>query len=439
MGIFALNTEKQHPGLYPLITSQSEGTLCYAKVDHADTLQEAEQAKDFPAEQLQSVFLQRLVSCLPADTPIEHFALGEFSWLLKPSHNCHEVCAKTLAAFRQRFDYDNYQAFVTLSISNSDITRNADRNTTILELKHALRSAQAQGGDRCYQARARRDVLSQLPSAIEREEFSIYFQGVWSADNGQMKGAEALLRWHGMDINNIDPAQLIRLAEEGGKMSSLGNWIIQKACSSATGWLENWASPLSLGLNISAQQFRSANFVTHVIQCLENTWLEPTVLELEIRYAEFLPLLENSANDLQTLTNLGVRICLDNIDEAFFSGEHQNLRDALLGKKDYISSSSAGLTLNISSLKFSPGLIIQHFSSSENTLDKRCKNTVEQFVADCKKTHIRTTAVGVENEEILKEIRQSGFDLAQGYLLGKPLNATAFNRFAKTQGRQNQA
>lgn len=421
--------QKQPPELLVLLESHSAGTLCYARVDHVENLQDSEDRQDFPAEQLQAAFLDRLASSLSPNTVVESLAFGIFAWVLDSERPSKKNCDVILEAFKSPFDYEMHTAFVTLSISIADISSSSDSSVTLSQLEHALRNAQAQGGDRCYLARADRDVLSQIPAAIEREEFSIYFQGVWSAEKKHLVGAEALLRWHGMDINNIDPGQLIRMAEEGGKMSSLGNWITHKACAHASSWLENWASPLTLGINISTQQFRSPNFVAQITQSLESTWLDPKLLELEIRYSDFQSLLDESAQSLLTLNRLGIRLALDNIDEAFFSEQYAPLREAVLGRKTFVAGSSASLAIGIRNLKFSPQLVVPLFSGANTPL----YNQVKKFIQDCKQEAMTTTAVGVESEQILQGVCDSGFDFAQGYFLGKPMNSTDFNRFTRSE------
>lgn len=422
-----------------LLAEHADGTLCLARVDHIDSVQQADEAGSFPAEQLQSAFLDRLNNCLPKESTVQGLALGEFAWVLDSGNDTEAINDEILALFQSPFDYDHHSAFVTLSIAVVDISNISDPANSLLQLDQALRNAQAQGGNRCYRARAPRDVLSQIPSAIEREEFAIYFQGVWRADTQELSGAEALLRWHGLEINDIDPGQLVQMAEQGNKMASLGNWAIRRACSHASAWLETWAHPLTLGLNVSQQQFHAPHFVANLAICLENTWLDPKCLELEIRFSDFAALLKQDNSSLLQLSALGVRLCLDNIDADFFEPHNQALRNFVLGRASIPGKNSLNLGIRVSSIKIDPTLIIPLFSGDKTaTSTSGLKKQLGEFLGECKQERICSTAVGIETTDIMKGIEGFGFDFAQGFALGKPLSAKEFTHFARTAMHKNQ-
>jgi len=416
-----------------LLAKHAAGTLCLARVDHIDSVQQADDVGNFPAEQLQSGFLERLNNCLPQQSKAHSIALGEFAWVLGATCDQASINDEILALFQSPFDYDHHTAFLTLSIAVVDISNMEDQANSLLQLDQALRNAQAQGGNRCYRARAPRDLLSQIPSAIEREEFAIHFQGVWRADTQELSGAEALLRWHGLEINNIDPGQLVQIAEEGNKMASLGNWVIRKACSHASAWLETWAHPLTLGINVSQQQFHSPNFVANLATCLENTWMDPRCLELEIRYSDFIRLLEQDSISLRAISKMGVHLCLDNIDADFFALHNQAIREFVLGHSSPSGRNRSNPGIQISRIKFDPALIVPLFSSKNtDTQTPKLKALLKDYTSACRKEKIRTTAVGIENNDIMQGIGGFGFDFIQGYILGKPLSAKEFTHFART-------
>ena len=432
-----MSAHAPHAELEQLLSGHADGTLCLARVDHIDSIQQADDAEHFPAEQLQSAFLDRLNSCLPEKNTVYGLALGEFAWVLDVATDQDVVNDELLALFQSPFDYDHHTAFVTLSIAVVDISIISNRASSLLQLDQALRNAQAQGGNRCYRARAPRDILSQIPSAIEREEFVVYFQGVWRADTHELSGAEALLRWHGLELNNIDPGQLVQMAEQGNKMASLGNWVIRKACSHASAWLETWAHPLTLGVNVSQQQFHSPNFISNLAICLEDTWLDPKCLELEIRYCDLTELFDRDSSSLLILSKMGVRICADNVDAEFFEPQNQALRDFVLGSASLPGNTGSIPGIRVSSIKFDPTLIIPVFSSNNPApLTSALKKQLGEFVDKCKQEKIHTTAVGIENNDIKQGIKGFGFDFAQGYVLGKPTNAKEFTHFARTAVHQ---
>lgn len=95
-----------------------------------------------------------------------------------------------------------------------------------------------------------RILESDLSVALEREELQVYYQPLVSFQTRQIVGAEALLRWQNSIRGNISPATFIPIAEETGMINSIGDWVLQEACTQVRHWQEQFAIPLKVAVNI---------------------------------------------------------------------------------------------------------------------------------------------------------------------------------------------
>lgn len=247
---------------------------------------------------------------------------------------------------------------------------------------------------------------SELTRAIEREEFELYYQPVLDLKTRRVTGAEALIRWNHPERGMLSPDQFIPLAEETGLIVTLGEWVLQQGCRDAAAWPEN----LRVAINLSAHQFNCGNLFDLVLCALVESGLSPWRLELEI--TEFV-LLDNRPEYLQTLRqlkNIGVSIVLDD-----FATGHSATRQLMLEAVDRIKIDKS----------FVHGMTSQRESSA----------IVASTIALARGLGISVTAEGVETHEQLHQLSLAGADLAQGYLIGRPMPLGDF----LSEGRQSHA
>jgi diguanylate cyclase (GGDEF)-like protein len=164
-------------------------------------------------------------------------------------------------------------------------------------------------------AQARRMMELALRSAIAREELEVHYQPLVDAHTSQVIGAEALLRWNVPGQGYISPSQFVPLAEETGLISELGRWVLQRACTDATGW----DGEVRVAVNLSPAQLRNANFVDSVKEILQKTGLAPQRLELEITEGMLLQNTESNTKMLIELKQLGIRISMDDFGTGYSS------------------------------------------------------------------------------------------------------------------------
>ncbi|MGZ4953861.1 MAG: two-component system response regulator [Methylobacter sp.] len=240
------------------------------------------------------------------------------------------------------------------------------------------------------------DKIERLNAAFERGEFELHYQPTVDVRSGMIVGMEALLRWRHPEQGLLTPAKFMTDLENSGLIVQVGNWVIQQACAQSKSWQQQGLATLAISVNISARQFRQSGFVDSVVNALEENDVSPSLLELEFHEATLWEDDEYSVQELNRLSQMGIKLSLDNFGN------------------DMISFKSLS-KFPIHAIKIDQSLIQQDsLHSSEAVIAKAAIEIARIF-------HIKGLATGVENEAQLEMVRHIACDDAQGYLYGRPL------------------
>ncbi|MFD1739663.1 EAL domain-containing protein [Bacillus salitolerans] len=156
----------------------------------------------------------------------------------------------------------------------------------------------------------------QLRKAVEKNEFSIYFQPKMNIKTGKITGVEALIRWQHPELDMISPADFIPIAEETGLIVSIGEWVLEEACRLNKAWQEAGYPSLVVSVNLSPVQFRH-DVIGTVNRVLEKTGLEGKWLELEITENTLMRNEESVIKILKTLRERGIKISIDDFGTGY--------------------------------------------------------------------------------------------------------------------------
>ena len=167
-------------------------------------------------------------------------------------------------------------------------------------------------------ARERLTLENSLRKAVERSELILLYQPQVSLNTGKIIGTEALVRWQHKELGLISPARFIPLAEETGLIVPLGEWVLRTACRQAAAW-EREGKYLRQSVNLSARQLGEANLVDRVRSVLEETGLDPRLLDLELTESALVAQGEAAVARLAALRALGVRISIDDFGTGYSS------------------------------------------------------------------------------------------------------------------------
>ncbi|WP_394780270.1 putative bifunctional diguanylate cyclase/phosphodiesterase [Undibacterium sp.] len=160
---------------------------------------------------------------------------------------------------------------------------------------------------------------SNLRVALAQNQFKLYYQVQVNAD-GQLIGAEALLRWIHPDRGFISPAEFIPLAEETGLIVPIGNWVLETACAQLKKWeAKEDTRDLTLAVNVSAKQFQQVDFVEKLRSMLLRTAINPTRLKIELTESTILDNVDSTTAKMHELRGLGIAFSMDDFGTGYSS------------------------------------------------------------------------------------------------------------------------
>ena len=202
----------------------------------------------------------------------------------------------------------------------------ADPESLLQHAETALAAIRSQGihGYRFFtpsmneRTRARRGIEADLRQALSRHQLSLYYQPKIDARSGRIVGAEALLRWHVRGAELYKPDQFIPIAEDTGLILPIGNWVLRQACRQARLWQEQ-GRRIPVSVNVSPLQFQHADFQGWLEEVLEESGLDPALLELELTERMMMSGGDSSTTLLRRIRKRGVRLSLDDFGTGYCS------------------------------------------------------------------------------------------------------------------------
>ncbi len=241
------------------------------------------------------------------------------------------------------------------------------------------------------------DVGGSLQPA-EAGRLEVFYQGVYRGDGqGELAGAEALVRWHHPTLGLLTPDKFIPIAEETGMIFRLGDWVLLEAAQAATRWPDH----LSLAVNVSPSQIRHRGFGVRVLSILSQTGLAGSRLELELTEAALFNIDEQGQTTLGRLRSHGIKIALDDFGTGFSSLSHliQFNIDRIKIDRSFV---------RLLGTKAEGAAIVSAILGLSGTLGKA------------------TTAEGVETDGQRDFLVANGCTDLQGYLFSRPVPLTDF-------------
>jgi len=248
-----------------------------------------------------------------------------------------------------------------------------------------------------------------LRRALEQDELRLNFQPQMDAQSGRIVGAEPLVRWQDPVEGLIAPARFIPVAEQTGLIAALGAWVLEETCRQGVRWLEAGFPPLTLAVNLSANQFASGDIVATVSAVLAQTGFPAARLELEITESVLMTRQDEALERLTRLRALGVRLAIDDFGTGYSS---------------------------LAYLKRFPLDVLKIDKSFVDGLphDQYDAGISRAVVAIGHSLGFKVLAEGVEKPEQLEFLCALGCNMYQGYLASRPVPAAAFAALLERAG-----
>lgn len=245
---------------------------------------------------------------------------------------------------------------------------------------------------------AKPGFLQELSQALERDQFELWYQPTWYAQEKTIHGFEALLRWRHPEQGVVLPGLFIPSLEQTGLIIRVGNWAIEAACRQLHFWTEQGFSQWTLSLNLSPVQFEQPDIFHIVSSMLEKYSLSPSRLILEVTESTALKNLDRSIELLNAFNHAGITVSIDD----FGTGYSNLLMLSVLPAKE---------------LKIDKSFVT---SMLEN---EKSYKLVETIMSIARTMEMNVVAEGIETQEQQEVLTRLGCDYLQGYLFSRPLPA----------------
>ncbi|HEX8590536.1 bifunctional diguanylate cyclase/phosphodiesterase [Pseudomonas sp.] len=352
----------------------------------------------------------RLSDCVRHGDLVARVGGDEFVLILSDTRTQDEVeslCRRLIDSIERPVQIDDQEIFVSASIGIAMAPTDAREAAELLRYADiALYEAKASGrgtwrfyaGDMNAKIIERRRLESDLRYAIKHNELRLHFQPRFRICDGEMVGAEALVRWQHPQRGLIPPDTFIPIAEESGLIIPLSDWVMTQACSEAT----RWPKHLFISINLSPAEFKRGNLPSRIHFALKATGIEPSRVELEITEGVMIEDAVGALDVMLTLKQLGVRIAMDDFGTGY-------------------SSLSYLRTFPFDGLKIDRSFLTR-LSESEGD-----RSIVQAIVGLGRALSLTVTAEGIETAEHVQLLKAVQCEEGQGYFLSHPLTTPDFH------------
>jgi diguanylate cyclase (GGDEF)-like protein len=320
------------------------------------------------------------------------------------------VAERILRALELPFVDGSHEIFISASIGVTlyphdevdleELIRHAD--TAMYKSKEKGRNAYTfYSGDLNAALEERMGVLADLHHALEKDQFVLHYQPKARLGDGRITGVEALVRWQHPVRGLVPPDRFIPLLEETGLILAVGDWVVRRACETLAEWDRQGLPELTMAVNLSARQLRSADLLATLQRILDDTGIAPRRLELELTESMLVEDSEASRTVLAGIKAMGMPVAIDD----FGTGQ---------------SSLGYLKRFNIDVLKIDRSFVRDIPGDADDCA------IAEAVIALARALRLSVVAEGVETGAQVDFLRDLRCDSMQGYLLSRPLPAADF-------------
>ncbi len=316
------------------------------------------------------------------------------------------VAEKVLRTIAQPADIAGHHLYVTTSIGITTFPDDGEDAETLLKnADNAMYRAKAEGRNTYHLSteelsrwvQNRMTLESSLHLAIERDEFELVYQPQIDVRSMKVCGMEALLRWKHPERGVITPSEFIGVAEDRGYIVVIGDWVLREACEQAARLRARGHGNVRVAVNLSARQFREASLLPRVKAAVEQSHLDPRLLELEITESVAVENVELTLAILRELRAVGISIAIDD-----FGTGHSAL--------SYLKR------FPVDTLKIDRSFVEDLPAADDAAIIRAVIQLAEGL-------RMRVVAEGVERKEQLDFLIANGCENVQGFYFGNPVRA----------------
>lgn len=244
----------------------------------------------------------------------------------------------------------------------------------------------------------RLELDNDLSEALTRNQFELYFQPQLDLLTSKAASVEALIRWNHPERGLVPPVEFIPLAEESGRITEIGRWVIRAACRQIREWKDTPLENLRIAVNISGRELGEEDLTEYLSKCFREYQVKPNQLEIELTEESFIENVKHNHEQMRRISQLGVHLAIDDFGVGYSSLGY--LRD-----------------FTVDLLKIDRSFITDVTRRHDDAVITRAVINLAHNLG------IRVVAEGVETEEQLAFLKRHHCDMAQGYLMSRPVPA----------------
>lgn len=242
-----------------------------------------------------------------------------------------------------------------------------------------------------------KNIEIEMPKAIRRGEFAIYYQPLIDSKTIQLLGFEILLRWNSPILNEVSPNEFISIAEKNGLIHEIGEWVLKKACVDYKKITHIFNDKnLLLSINISVLQLENEQFLSKIKNILCDTEMNSNNLIFEITETELMQQPERTIELIKEIKKLGIRFALDDFGVSYSSLQYLKILPVSLLKIDQVFIRDIAIDANDAAI-------------------------VRAIIQLAHGLGISTIAEGVETQDQFSLLKEMGCEYIQGFYFLEPM------------------
>jgi diguanylate cyclase (GGDEF)-like protein len=332
--------------------------------------------------------------------------------------NAAAAAQKLVLVLSEKYNVGNSEVYATPSIGIAIYPESGELAERLIKAADlAMYQAKKRGGGRFHyyssvlntKLEQREELELGLRHALVRNEFILHYQPRIDLNNGRLIGLEALLRWQHPRFGLLPPGRFLSILESSGLIHSAGEWVIDTACRQLAAWQRQFEMPdLALAINLSPQQLLHGRLLESVSKTLTNTMLDPGCVEFEIGDGNIVRERSSVSEVLQGLRKLGVRLSLDH----FGTGD---------------------ISFNALDTDVIDSFVLDQSLIQDVEINGSHQRIVRAAIAMARGLDIEVAAEGVETISQLEFLRSCNCDLAQGFLISRPVQAEKVSAILRSE------
>ncbi|MDV7103725.1 EAL domain-containing protein [Vibrio sp. TH_r3] len=252
-------------------------------------------------------------------------------------------------------------------------------------------------------------IIDALPSAIEQNIITVFYQPQYEISSGKLIGLEALSRWHHATLGNVTPDVFVGIAEEIGLHFDFDLWVLNQVCSQIVSWNKHNIYAPKVAINISFKTLEMTTFINRLIEVIEQTQCPTDLIELEITETASAKNMDVLNKNIIKVKQLGISIAIDDFGAGYSSLNmirefHQSLDKLKLDRS-----------------------LVKNICNTD--VDREF---IKKIIKLSKVLDVEILAEGVEEEEQKILLQKLECHYAQGYYFSKPLSKQNVENLLKT-------